>query len=190
MRLRHIPRSAFTARPWKNGAGTTYDIALLPEGAGHHDFDLRFALSPIPAPGPFSAFPGIDRVITLVRGDALTLDFDDGREQLQKGQSLRFNSALSPHGTPAPGGVEVINVMARRGVWRIRSCAITETRRHGLTGAMRLFIVATHGAVTLNGPQGETSLAPFDAALCNGPGAVGMTGDTPALVAYLEPGTD
>ena len=100
MRLRHIPRSAFTALPWKNGAGTTHDIALLPEGAGHHDFDLRLALSPIPAPGPFSAFPGIDRVITLVRGDALTLDFGDGQKHLQKGQSLRFDSASPPTASP------------------------------------------------------------------------------------------
>lgn len=59
--------------PWRNGGGTTLEVARSPEGGDPADFDWRVSFAHVDADGPFSAFPGIDRVITLVDGDDMTL---------------------------------------------------------------------------------------------------------------------
>ena len=60
--------------PWKNGGGTTAEIAAFPDGAGFNAFDWRISLAEVASDGPFSAFPGIDRTLMLVEGARLALD--------------------------------------------------------------------------------------------------------------------
>jgi uncharacterized protein len=60
---------------WKNGGGTTDEIAIEPGNADLSDatFIWRLSLARIERDGPFSAFPGIDRTIMLVEGAGMTL---------------------------------------------------------------------------------------------------------------------
>lgn len=59
--------------PWKNGGGSTREIACWPEGAGLDDFDWRVSIATIAASGPFSLFPGVERTIVLLAGDGVRL---------------------------------------------------------------------------------------------------------------------
>ena len=59
--------------PWKNGGGTTRQLAMGPADATADDFLWRLSIARIDAPGSFSAFAGIDRTILLWRGDGVTL---------------------------------------------------------------------------------------------------------------------
>ena len=69
-----IVRAESLARvPWKNGGGTTAEIADSPEGAGFDAFDWRISFAEVESDGPFSAFPGIDRTLMLVEGARLEL---------------------------------------------------------------------------------------------------------------------
>ena len=61
----HYPASARQFRPWKNGGGETAEIAVSPAGAGFDDFDWRISTAIVAQSGPFSGFPGVDRVLTL-----------------------------------------------------------------------------------------------------------------------------
>lgn len=61
------------ATPWKNGGGSTREIACWPPGAGLDDFAWRVSLARIAADGPFSRFAGVDRIITLLEGDGVRL---------------------------------------------------------------------------------------------------------------------
>lgn len=67
-RLEELP-----LQPWKNGGGTTREIASSPgsDGAGH--FDWRISIANIAASGPFSAYPGIDRSIALLAGEGVVM---------------------------------------------------------------------------------------------------------------------
>jgi environmental stress-induced protein Ves len=57
--------------PWRNGGGTTYEVARDPaEGVG---FRWRLSLARIDRPGPFSEFAGYQRAIALVSGDGCVL---------------------------------------------------------------------------------------------------------------------
>ena len=54
--------------PWKNGGGTTAEVAVHPPGAGLDDFDWRISMADVAVDGPFSRFPGVDRTLVLAEG--------------------------------------------------------------------------------------------------------------------------
>ncbi|HEU4539125.1 MAG TPA: HutD family protein, partial [Polyangiaceae bacterium] len=64
---------ALPAQPWKNGGGTTREIAAMPPDAGTSGFAWRVSVAEIARPGPFSAFPGVDRQIVLLAGEGVRL---------------------------------------------------------------------------------------------------------------------
>lgn len=56
---------------WRNGRGVSWEIASDGEA---DDFGWRMALAEIGGDAPFSPYPGVDRVFTLLSGDGLDLD--------------------------------------------------------------------------------------------------------------------
>jgi environmental stress-induced protein Ves len=66
-------------QPWKNGLGTTREIAVHPAGAGGDDFLWRVSIAEVDSAAPFSSFAGIDRHIALLDGAGFTMTLDDGR---------------------------------------------------------------------------------------------------------------
>ena len=72
-----IPFAGLVPKQWKNGGGSTTEIAVFPPDAGFEDFDWRVSLATIAADGPFSVFPGVERTLALVEGHGMTLDVDD-----------------------------------------------------------------------------------------------------------------
>ncbi|TGD43881.1 HutD family protein [Pseudotabrizicola sediminis] len=81
----HYPAAARTFRPWKNGGGETAEILCWPEGAGIDDFTLRLSTARVAASGPFSAFPGVNRVLTVIEGGAMVLTLDGTDHPLAPG---------------------------------------------------------------------------------------------------------
>ena len=77
MKLHRFRCSELPATPWKNGGGTTCEIACWPPGAGLADFDWRVSIARIAAPGPFSRFAGVARTIVLLDGDGVRLRAGD-----------------------------------------------------------------------------------------------------------------
>jgi environmental stress-induced protein Ves len=60
--------------PWRNGCGSTLEIARAPPlGA---EFLWRLSLATIATDGPFSAYAGYQRSITLVAGKGFRLDIE------------------------------------------------------------------------------------------------------------------
>lgn len=62
--------------PWKNGHGTTTEIAISPAGASLSDgsFFWRISMADVRSAGPFSKFPGYDRIIAVVEGRGMRLN--------------------------------------------------------------------------------------------------------------------
>lgn len=58
------------AMPWKNGQGSTVELAKFPRDAAMSQLDFlwRLSVATIGASGPFSLFPGFDRSISLLSG--------------------------------------------------------------------------------------------------------------------------
>lgn len=119
--------NALVPQPWKNGAGLTREIAIGPRGAGNADFDWRISLAEVAGDAPFSAFPGIDRCITLLRGAGMRLASIDGSVDHRLDQELapfHFSGDLALNASLLHGGCSDFNVMTRRGVWRAEVSAV------------------------------------------------------------------
>ena len=72
---RLTPRDA-RRMPWKNGGGTTLELAVEPpEATLETGFAWRLSSAEVAASGPFSPFPGIERTLLLLSGDGFHLDF-------------------------------------------------------------------------------------------------------------------
>ncbi|MGH6934121.1 MAG: HutD/Ves family protein [Dongiaceae bacterium] len=61
--------------PWKNGLGTTAEIAIDPPGAdiAGGRFRWRLSIASIDRSCPFSAFPGYERTIMVISGNGMVL---------------------------------------------------------------------------------------------------------------------
>jgi environmental stress-induced protein Ves len=83
-----IPFAGLASMPWKNGGGSTTEIAVFPAEADYDAFDWRVSLATIAADGPFSAFPGVERTLVLVDGHGMTLDIDGAPTMLTKAEPV------------------------------------------------------------------------------------------------------
>jgi environmental stress-induced protein Ves len=67
-----LPASGYRAMPWRNGLGTTTEIAVEP-GAAEGRFRWRLSIADVAQSGPFSIFDGYDRVIAVAAGAGMRL---------------------------------------------------------------------------------------------------------------------
>jgi environmental stress-induced protein Ves len=104
----------YVARPWKNGGGTTRDIAVSPSGASLDTFDWRLSLAQVDRDGPFSRFDNVDRTLVLLSG-AMTLHERDRRIDLVRNQPFAFEGERALEATVGGGSTLDFNVMTRRG---------------------------------------------------------------------------
>ncbi|MDM0014360.1 HutD family protein [Variovorax sp. J22P168] len=145
MSLRRFDLGALAAMPWKNGGGSTREIACVPAGAGMDSFDWRASVATIDRPGPFSAFEGVDRTIMLLEGAGVRLRSPDAGIDHRLDtphQPFAFSGDL-PLDCELLGGTSIdFNLMARRGRLRsalrvARSAEEVTPARHGLLMALR-----------------------------------------------------
>jgi environmental stress-induced protein Ves len=112
---RIIRASDLVPRPWKNGGGVTWEIAIDPPGAGLENFRWRVSRARIEADGPFSLFPNCERWITCVEGAGFALQFEDGTAlQVPPGKPIRFSGDRPALCKLKDGACADINVIARR----------------------------------------------------------------------------
>jgi environmental stress-induced protein Ves len=109
-----IPFAGLSPVPWKNGGGSTIEIAIGPPDAGFEDFDWRVSLATIEKDGAFSLFPGVDRTLALVEGHGMTLDIDGDPILITDGDPVvAFDGSSQVNAKLSRGGSTDFNVMTR-----------------------------------------------------------------------------
>lgn len=144
---RVVPANEYRRVRWKNGLGWTREIARgyaqpaqepahpcadFPKG---DEWDWRLSIAEIEQDAAFSAFPGIERELVLLRGNGLRLRFDDGevRELHPPHDRLRFAGERALTGELLDGPTHDFNLM-----WR-RDALGAELQRRPLVGPMLFF---------------------------------------------------
>ena len=107
--LRHLDR---VAGPWANGGGITYEVLRSPQGSD--DFDWRVSIAEIASEGPFSSYPGVERVLILLRG-AMVLEIDGVSHEVSRFSPLAFAGESSVEARLSQAPTMDLNVMTRRG---------------------------------------------------------------------------
>jgi hypothetical protein len=126
--MRILRASGRTAVPWKNGGGTTTEVAVFPQGAGFDNFGWRISIADISRGGPFSQFPGIDRTLAMLKG-RVSLCIA-GRDTIALSADMlpvEFPGDVSTSAELVGGTATDLIVMTRRGSFTARmtrrSCA-------------------------------------------------------------------
>ena len=99
--------------PWKNGGGTTQEIAI---DRTSDPPAWRLSLARIDRDGPFSDFSGYDRTMVPISGLPFELDFDDGDVlRVQRAERpVRFAGERRTSCHLLAGPAVDLNVMTRR----------------------------------------------------------------------------
>lgn len=103
--------------PWRNGGGLTQEVVCWPSGADMNDFQWRVSVASIRSSGPFSVFPGIDRVILLLDGRGVQLRSSElGLDHRldQRYRPLHFSGDHACDCELLGGASRDFNVMTRR----------------------------------------------------------------------------
>jgi environmental stress-induced protein Ves len=162
--------SSYRAVPWKNGGGVTREILRVPPEPTA--FDWRLSLATIASPGPFSAFDGYHRILVLVRGPGVELDFGQhGRTKLTlPGQMVSFDGAWQTSCTLLDGPSTDLNLIVSK------ERTLAESRSVQLAGAELIqtaqwpqtLVCCISGAVRLTNTAGEVQdLSGVDVARCS-----------------------
>lgn len=116
----HIDLNTLPTTPWKNGAGTTREIARGPEGAEGDDFGWRLSVAEVERDAPFSVFPGVDRCIVLLRGEGMELRAGDGAlvQALRPMRPFSFPGDRPLSARLTAGPCTDFNAMTGHGRWR------------------------------------------------------------------------
>ena len=140
---------------WRNGMGVSWDIAT-DGGAGRDDFGWRLAIARIDSDVPFSHYPQVDRIFTLIEGQGLNLDFADGR-------ALAVDQPFVPHPYPCDvptfcrlrdGPCRALNLFLKRGRWEAAVDIVSSNA--GITHPGPILAFVLKGTAAMNGVNLET----------------------------------
>jgi environmental stress-induced protein Ves len=187
--VRALRSSDYRRMPWKNGGGETTEIVVWPEGAGLDDFGWRVSMARVEQDGPFSAFPGIDRTLTILDGDGLRLAVADRDPVVLDGaaEPFSFPADAPTDSTLAGGPVTDLNVMTRRGSFTHSVQRLSLSDAAGIRSDAETFLLLCHrGQVTLTVDSKTVQLAPLDCLMLDGPAALRAKAGSQAVLFLIE----
>lgn len=161
--------------PWKNGGGSTTEVAVFPEGAGLEAFGWRLSMAGVTADGPFSAFSDIDRTLAVLEGEGIALDVE-GRGTLRvtrDGERASFPGDAPTIGRLLGGPILDLNVMSRRGRFthRLTRYVVDGMAAPEAAGDTNLLLARADGLTVA-----DTTLGMNDALLIEGPARLDIAG--------------
>ncbi|MEA5455958.1 HutD family protein [Sinomonas sp. JGH33] len=128
IRFSDLPRTA-----WRNGGGTTVEIARGPDTAAD-DWGWRLSLADVERAGDFSSFEGMERILTVVEGELLVLTVG-GREQgLERYRPFRFDGGAPASAVLPTGSIRDLGLITRRGAFagHVTILELSKKRAHPL----------------------------------------------------------
>lgn len=130
MQVRHLRAADYRKMPWRNGKGSTVEIAREPDedtpAQAAAAFAWRISLASVTEAGPFSSFAGYDRIIVQTEGPAMALRHGPGQGTTEPVQlkaympyafSGDWQTTAEFPGAPATVNASDFNVMTRRDAW-------------------------------------------------------------------------
>jgi len=116
MATRIVSADQFVRTDWKNGLGSTLELAIN-EGGTIDNFDWRISIADVKSDGPYSSFEGYTRYLTPIEGEGTALTHnDDHCENLTKFETAIFDGGSVTVGKLNNGPIKNFNVIAKRGL--------------------------------------------------------------------------
>jgi uncharacterized protein len=101
--------------PWKNGMGSTTEIAIHPADAKLDDFVWRVSMAQVASDGPFSSFAAIDRTLLVLEGNGIDLSVaGEADVRIDRETMHAFPGDQPTSARLVDGPIVDLNVMSRR----------------------------------------------------------------------------
>ncbi|CAO3437627.1 HutD/Ves family protein [Azospirillum doebereinerae] len=154
--------------PWRNGLGLTTEIAFAPLDGDR--FLWRVSVADVAAAGPFSVFPGYDRLIAVVEGAGmrLTVDGADPVERRRMEPAFAFPGEAAVDCGLLGGPIRDFNLMLDRATARgavtvlvgpsAHAAEADAALVHALAGTLTVTVTAAEGGEALAVPAGCSAL--------------------------------
>jgi environmental stress-induced protein Ves len=125
---RLVPKSAFNRMAWKNGQGTSWEIARGDRPSGVASW--RLSIAEISADAEFSIFQNIERHLTVIEGNGIVLSSPlAGEKILNRFDSLRFAGEDPIRARSIAGPTRDLNLMVDRRDWSFSTSLEQEAGR-------------------------------------------------------------
>lgn len=154
----------YRVMPWKNGLGSTTQIAIFPADAGIDDFDWRISLAQVTSDGAFSSFAGVDRTLLVLSGGGIDLH-SAGQDHVRLTRDAMPHAFAGDVPTSAElleGPISDLNIMTRRSHVRSSVQRITLVTPRSLTLTRETLLFVEHGGLTIRADDCMEDLGPHD----------------------------
>ena len=153
--------------PWKNGGGSTTEIAIGPVGASLDAFDWRISMAQVASDGPFSMFDSIDRTLAVIEGSGMELTIG-GEAPVVLGHAsepLSFPGDVPTTARLLAGDITDLNVMTRRGQFSHRVVRVTQPMSCKFDGDDIVIVLSVGSTTEVGTPDEQATLEHADAVL-------------------------
>ncbi|MFF2345781.1 HutD family protein [Pseudarthrobacter sp. NPDC058119] len=162
------------AEPWRNGGGVTREIARLESADG--GWDWRVSIADVAKAGDFSAFPGMERVLTVIEGELLLLTVGGAEQPLEKYRPFRFDGGAATTAALPTGDIRDLNVITRTGAFKAFTSIIELSKKRAHPLFQGQLGVLLQGQAKASDSAGEPlDLGRYDA-------VVGSDSDSPEIL--------
>jgi len=161
------------AEPWRNGGGVTREVA---RHGGDDGWDWRVSIADVAKARDFSAYPGMERVLTVIEGDLILLTVDGAEQPLEKYRPFRFDGGAATAATLPTGDIRDLNVITRTTAFKGYTSIIELSKKRAHLVFEGQFGVLLQGQANVSeGGTGPVELGRYDA-------VVGSDADSPEIL--------
>jgi environmental stress-induced protein Ves len=174
--------------PWKNGGGSTTEIAVSPVNASLDAFDWRVSMATVASDGPFSQFAGIDRTLAVIGGQGLILNVGDSEPVILAPGSppASFPGDVPTSARLIGGPITDLNVMTRRGRFSHRLTQVKRATSYDCSGGADVALVLSlDGRTAVTSGDDEALLAHGDSVIIDQARIAGFQIDPGTALCYL-----
>lgn len=141
--------------PWGKNNGRVKEVA---SGNG-----WRLSLATVEKPGPFTPFPGRDRITVPVEGELLVLTVDGTEHGMEKFRPFRYSGDSATDAALPTGPVTVLNTVVDRTTTGASVMVAELSKKNPQTIGEGQFVVLLHGNAAVTAADGTpTALEPLD----------------------------
>ncbi len=134
---------------WKNGQGYTFEIARS-TGEDLAHFDWRISMADVKTAGHFSTFQGMQRILTVLEGQGISLCIDDDVKQLTELETVSFHGESDVNCQLTNGMIRDFNLIYNPEKFHICYQWITEHTDLSILSSANILIVFNQNQAPLN----------------------------------------
>lgn len=193
---------------WRNGGGTTVEIARSGTTADHGcggttptdgttstggttgpGWDWRLSVADVVKEGPFSPFAGCERVLTVIEGEFMLLTVDGAEQGLQKYRPFRFDGGAETSAALPEGPIRDLNLITGPGYrGHVVILELSKKRPHPVFGGQHAVLLqGTAVATPAPGEAEGTALERLDTVVGNDAAPPEVTGRGFLAVVSVDP---